>query len=67
MSTGTVKWFNSEKGFGFITPETGGKDMFVHHSDINATGFKTLDDGQQVDYEIGESPKGLCAKNVIPK
>ena len=66
MSTGTVKWFNSNKGFGFIKPDDGGKDLFVHHSDVNATGYATLDEGQKVEYEIGEGRKGPCAKNVIP-
>ena len=53
MSTGTVKWFNSDKGFGFITPDDGGKDMFVHHSEIKVSGYATLDDGQKVEYEVG--------------
>lgn len=66
MSTGTVKWFSSEKGFGFITPEDGGKDMFVHHSDINIEGYATLDEGQSVQFEIGQGQKGPCAKNVMP-
>ena len=58
MSKGTVKWFNSEKGFGFITPEDGGKDLFVHHSEIQSDGqFATLNDGQNVEYEVGETPK----------
>ena len=67
MSTGTVKWFNSEKGFGFITPDNGGKDLFVHHSEIKMSGRAMLDDGQQVDFEAGEGPKGPCATNVIPR
>jgi cold shock protein len=67
MSLGKVKWFNSEKGFGFITPEDGGKDLFVHHTEINVQGFKTLDEGQSVDYEVGEGQKGPCAKNVTPQ
>ncbi len=67
MSKGTVKWFNSEKGFGFIAPEDGGKDLFVHHSDIQSDGgFATLNDGQDVEYEMGESPKGPCATKVVP-
>ena len=53
MSTGTVKWFNEQKGFGFITPDGGGKDLFVHHSNIDATGFRTLQDGQEVEFEAG--------------
>jgi CspA family cold shock protein len=66
MNTGTVKWFSSEKGFGFITPDEGGTDMFVHHSEIQISGFATLDEGQKVQYEVGEGQKGPCAKNVIP-
>ena len=67
MSKGTVKWFNSEKGFGFIAPEDGGKDLFVHHSDIESNGgFATLNDGQDVEYEVGSSPKGPCANKVVP-
>lgn len=64
MSTGTVKWFNSSKGFGFIAPDDGGKDLFVHHSDIQADGYKSLDEGQQVTFDVGEGQKGPCAKNV---
>lgn len=64
MSTGTVKWFSSDKGFGFITPDDGGKDLFVHHSDINVVGYATLNEGQKVEYEVGEGRKGPCAKNV---
>jgi CspA family cold shock protein len=64
--TGTVKWFNETKGFGFITPDDGGKDVFVHFSAISASGFKTLTEGQKVSYEIQETPKGLAAANVIP-
>ena len=66
MSKGTVKWFNSSKGYGFITPDEGGKDLFVHHSDIKTTGYATLDEGQKVEYEVGEGQKGPCAKNVVP-
>jgi len=66
MSTGTVKWFNSKKGYGFITPDDGGKDMFVHHSDVKTSGNATLDEGQKVEYEVGEGQKGPCAKNVVP-
>lgn len=65
MSNGTVKWFNSEKGYGFITPADGGKDLFVHHSEIQGGGFKTLDEGQQVTFEVGEGQKGPCATNVV--
>ena len=66
MSNGTVKWFNSDKGFGFITPDEGGKDLFVHHSEIKVSGYATLDDGQKVEYEIGQDQKGPCATNVVP-
>ena len=64
MSTGTVKWFDAGKGYGFITPEDGGKDLFVHHSEIQTDGYATLNDGQQVEYEIGEGQKGPCAPKV---
>ncbi len=67
MSKGTVKWFNAEKGFGFITPEDGGKDLFVHHSEIKVDGYATLADGQQVEFEVGQGQKGPCANNVIPQ
>jgi CspA family cold shock protein len=66
MSTGTVKWFNASKGFGFITPEDGGDDLFVHHSEIKTEGYATLDENQAVTYEVGEGKKGPCANNVIP-
>ncbi|WNC69913.1 cold-shock protein [Thalassotalea fonticola] len=67
MSKGTVKWFNADKGFGFITPENGGKDLFVHHSEIQSGGgYATLNDGQSVEYTEGEGQKGPCATNVIP-
>ncbi len=66
MSTGTVKWFNADKGFGFITPEDGGKDLFVHHSEVKTDGYATLDEGQKVEYEVGEGKKGPCATNVVP-
>jgi len=65
MSNGTVKWFNSEKGYGFITPADGGKDLFVHHSEIQGSGFKTLEEGQTVSFEVGEGQKGPCATNVV--
>ena len=65
MSTGKVKWFNADKGFGFITPDDGGKDLFVHHSQIQAGGrYATLDDGQAVEFEVGQGQKGPCANNV---
>ena len=66
MSTGKVKWFNSDKGYGFITPDEGEKDLFVHHSDVKTSGYATLDEGQKVEYEVGEGQKGPCAKNVVP-
>ena len=65
MNKGTVKWFNADKGFGFITPEDGGKDLFVHHSEIQAGGgYATLNDGQAVEFEVGQSQKGPCATKV---
>ena len=63
-TTGTVKWFNDSKGFGFITPEDGQKDCFVHHSAIQMQGFKTLAEGQVVEFEIQSGNKGLHAANV---
>lgn len=63
-TTGTVKWFNAEKGFGFITPEGGGKDCFVHFSAIQGNGFKSLDEGEKVEFEIGQGQKGPQAENV---
>ena len=64
---GTVKWFNDSKGFGFIAPSDGGNDLFVHMSEIKMDGFKTLKDGQSVEYNEGASEKGPCATNVIPQ
>ena len=66
MSTGTVKWFDSGKGFGFINPDDGGNDLFVHHSEIKTEGYASLDEGQKVDFEVGEGKKGPCATNVVP-
>ena len=66
VSTGTVKWFNATKGFGFITPDEGGDDLFVHQSSIVSEGFRSLDDGQKVEYEEGEGPKGPQAIEVKP-
>ena len=67
VKKGTVKWFNASKGYGFITPTDGDKDLFVHMSEIQMEGFKTLNEGQSVDYNEGESDKGPCATNVIPQ
>jgi CspA family cold shock protein len=64
---GTVKWFNNAKGYGFITPSDGEKDLFVHMSSIVMEGYKTLAENQEVDYEVGESDRGSVAKNVTPK
>ena len=64
---GTVKWFNDAKGFGFLTPDDGEKDLFVHMSEIQMDGFKTLKEGQKVELEQGETDKGPCAKNGVPK
>ena len=66
MATGVVKWFNEAKGFGFITPDDGSKDVFVHFSAIQSSGFKKLDEGQKVLFEVVEGPKGLNAQNVTP-
>ncbi len=67
MATGTVKWFNDDKGFGFIQQDDGGEDVFVHFSGIGGDGYKSLNEGQAVDYEIQKDEKGLRAINVIPK
>jgi CspA family cold shock protein len=64
MALGTVKWFNDTKGFGFIRPQDGGEDVFCHHSAIQADGFRTLQEGQTVEYEVKRGPKGLLAENV---
>jgi len=66
-STGTVKWFNESKGFGFISPSEGGEDVFVHFRAISGDGFKTLAEGQAVSYEVEKGPKGLQATQVIPQ
>jgi len=65
MAQGTVKWFNEKKGFGFITQDNGGPDVFVYHSAISGTGFKTLAEGEPVTFDIEQGQKGLAAKNVV--
>ncbi|WP_151633384.1 cold-shock protein [Noviherbaspirillum aerium] len=67
MATGTVKWFNDSKGFGFITPDQGGEDLFAHFSAINSSGFKTLKEGQKVSFEVTKGPKGMQASNIVPE
>ena len=67
MATGTVKWFNDSKGFGFITPEDGGDDLFAHFSAIQSSGFKTLAEGQRVSFDVVNGPKGLQAANIRPE
>lgn len=64
MTKGVVKWFSNQKGYGFITPDGGGKDVFVHHSVIQGDGYKTLDEGQKVEFDITQGPKGEQAENV---
>ncbi|WP_280697423.1 cold-shock protein [Kitasatospora sp. GP82] len=66
MATGTVKWFNADKGFGFISQDGGGPDVFVHFSAIQTTGFKELAEGTQVEYDVTQGPKGPQAENVVP-
>jgi CspA family cold shock protein len=65
MAKGTVKWFNNQKGYGFITPDDGGKDVFVHHSAIQTEGYRSLDEGQAVEFEVQQGPKGPEAKSVV--
>jgi CspA family cold shock protein len=67
MASGVVKWFSDEKGFGFITPDDGGKDAFVHFSGIAGDGFRTLQEGARVTFEVTEGPKGPQATNVVPE
>jgi cold shock protein len=66
MAKGTVKWFNDAKGFGFITQDGGGEDVFCHHTAIQADGFRTLAEGQKVEFDVNKGPKGLQAANVRP-
>ena len=66
MAQGTVKWFNAEKGFGFIAPDEGNDDVFVHYSEIQGNGFRTLEENQQVEFEIGDGAKGPQAQAVRP-
>ena len=66
MSSGKVKWFNADKGFGFITPEDGSADLFVHHSEIKTEGYASLDEDQAVTFDVGQGKKGPCANNVVP-
>ncbi len=66
MSTGTVKWFNEQKGYGFIAPDGGGEDLFIHHSNIDVEGFRTLHEGQKVEFVAGQGRKGPEATQVRP-
>jgi CspA family cold shock protein len=66
MQTGTVKWFNDAKGFGFIAPDDGGEDLFAHFSEVKSEGFKSLSDGQKVSFEVKQGPKGKQAANIKP-
>lgn len=66
MALGTVKWFNDSKGYGFITPNDGSRDLFVHHSSVKVQGFRSLQEGAQVEYDAVEGPKGPQAENVRP-
>ena len=66
MSTGKVKWFNERKGFGFITPDDGSDDLFIHHTEIKVDGYRSLSENQEVEFEVGEGRKGPTANNVRP-
>jgi CspA family cold shock protein len=66
MALGTVKWFNAEKGFGFIAPDDGSPDVFAHYSAINSSGYKTLDENQKVEFDLAQGPKGPQAENIRP-
>jgi CspA family cold shock protein len=66
MATGTVKWFNAEKGFGFITPDDGSGDLFAHYSAIASSGYRSLDENQKVQFEVAHGPKGPEAENIRP-
>jgi len=66
VNNGTVKWFNASKGFGFISPDGGGEDLFVHHSEVKTQGYASLNEGQKVQFEIGQGKKGPCATCVTP-
>jgi CspA family cold shock protein len=66
MAFGTVKWFNAEKGFGFIAPEEGGSDVFAHYSAIETSGYRTLEENQRVEFDVKQGPKGLQAENIRP-
>ena len=66
VGTGTVKWFNESKGYGFISPDDGAADLFVHHSEVKMGGYASLNEGQKVEFEVGQGKKGPCAVNVVP-
>ncbi len=66
MATGTVKWFNAEKGYGFIAPDDGGADVFAHYSAINSSGYRSLEENQKVEFEVTQGPKGPQASNIQP-